>query len=324
MHKSLKILLLIITIFIIFPVASQEMDDKEVDNILKDHNTKKTYPASFETDISLMALYPWGAVLELGETLEVAILRFNNPLTHGNNLKFRGSINLTPITFEADFKTTLTPIAFMQFFMGVGIGTGWSFSKFHGFSKNISDSNGFSKKVPINGRDFFFNFRFATRFQFDLGEVIHNNWAHVVAVVDQGFKYFGSNNMTNYESWVYKEDYGENRNSWLYTASYIIGYKMPIFLSFIGLQIETEKKLYQEPSNKADWGDNYMYAYITPIVVFEATKYLNIVISPQFFTRKNYIKHVDTFYENNKVNEKKPHYIEFYRIAIACMFTFKH
>ena len=284
----------------------------------------KTYPASFQTDLSLMALYPWGFVIDLGGNLEVPILRFNNPLTHSNSLKFRAGINLTPVTLEADFKATFTPIAFFQIYAGSDVGTGWSFSHFHGFAKNIDDGTGKSKRIAINGKDFFFNLRFGARFQFDLAAILHNKWSHVVFVMEQGGKYFGATNMTRYDSWVYKEDYGENRNSWLYTASYTIGYQFPAVVSFIGLQIETEKKLYTEPSNKSDWGDQYMYAYITPILSVEATKYLNILISPQFFTRKNYTKSVDTFYEKNTVNAKKPQYLEFYRIAIACMFNFKH
>lgn len=302
--------------------TSQILESKKEKNVTS--KEQKTYPATFQTDLSLMALYPWGFVIDLGETLEVPLLRFNNPLTHSNSLKLRLGANLTPVTFEMDFKATFTPIAFLQFYAGSGIGTGWSFSRFHGFAKNIDDGLGNSKKIAINGKDFFFNLRFGGRLQFDLGAVLNNKWSHIVFVMEQGAKYFGAANMTSYDSWVYKEDYGESRNSWIYTANYIIGYQFPAIVSFIGLQIETEKKLYTEPSNKNDWGDQYMYAYITPILAFEATKYLNIVISPQFFTRKNYTKSVDTFYEKNTVNTKKPQYVEFYRIAIACLFNFKH
>ncbi|MGP1437748.1 MAG: hypothetical protein ACTTKH_01605 [Treponema sp.] len=331
----IKLLLLTFLIFISFNAFSQESDEDVPNNIqkieetnLNEEQTKikeiKTHPATFETDLSLMLLYPWGFVFDLSETLEVPLLRFNNPLTHSNSLKLKAGINLTPITIEADFKATFTPIAFLQLYAGSGIGTGWSFSKFHGFAKNIDDGTGKSKKIPINGKDFFFNTKFGARLQFDLGVLFKHKWSHVVLLMEQGFKYFGAANMTSHDSWVYKEDYGESRNSWLYTASYTIGYVMPIFLRFVGLQIETEKKLYTDPSNKEDWGDQYMYAYITPIIAFEATKYLTIAISPQFFTRKNYIYSVDNFYEKNKVDDSKPHYIEFYRIAIACMFNFKH
>ena len=318
--KLLIIFFLIITSFNVF---SQELTDTKIEEkeIKKD---RKTYPATLKTDLSLMALYPWGFVIDLGETLEAHLLRFNNPLTHSNGVNFRLGINLTPVSLESDFKVTFTPIAFFQFYAGSGIGTGWSFSHFHGFAKNIDDGNGMSKKIAINGKDFFFNFRLGTRFQFDLEAILHNKWSHVILVTEQGIKYFGASNMTSYDSWVYKEDYGESRNSHVYTASYIIGYQFPAIVSFIGLQIETEKKLYTEPANKSSWGDQYMYAYITPILVFEATKYLNIIISPQFFTRKNYTKPIETFYEKNTVNPKKPHYVEFYRIAIGCIFNFKH
>lgn len=331
----IKLLIAIFFIIISFNVFSQEnfneekekvrISESDVQKIEKEPIKQgKTYPASFQTDLSLMALYPWGFVFDLSESLEVPILRFNNPLTHSNSLKFKAGVNLTPVTLEADFKATFTPIAFFQVFAGSGIGTGWSFSRFHGFAKNIDDGSGKSKKIAINGKDFFFNTRFGTRLQFDLGEVIHNKWSHVVFVMEQGFKYFGAANMTSHDSWVYKEDYGETRNSWLYVASYTIGYQFPSIVSFVGIMIETEKKLYTDPNNKTDWGDQYMYAYITPILAFEATKYLNIVISPQFFTRKNYIHPVDTFYEKNDVDAKKPQYVEFYRIAIACVFSFKH
>jgi len=313
-------------------LSSQEMEEvkegmnEEVRKVEKDakKQERQTHPATFETDLTLMPVYPWGFVLEVGETLTVPILRFNNPLTHTNALKFRGGIKVTPVTLEADFKTTLTPIAFLQFFFGAGIGSGWSFSRFHGFAKNVDDGTGKSKKIPINMKDFFFNTRFGMTFQFDLGAVIDHPWAHVVFLSDQGFKYFGAANMTNRDSWVYSEDYGESRNSWLYTSRYVIGYQMPIPLSFVGLQVELEKKLYNDPPNKQMWGDDLMYAYITPIIAFTATDYLNIIIATQLFTRKNYEKSVDTFYENNSVKQGAPLYVEFYRLAISCSFTFKH
>ncbi len=282
------------------------------------------YSANFETDLTLMAVYPWGAVLQLEETVDIAVLRFAHRLTHSNSLKFRGGIKMTPITLEADFKATLTPIAFLQLFVGSGVGSGWSFGKFHGFAKNVDRGDGISEKIPINMKEFFFNTRFGTTFQFDLGAVAEHKWAHLVFLTDQGFKYAGASNMTIWDSWVYAEDYGENRNSWIYFAKYVVGYLMPTPLSFVAMQIETERKLYTTPENKKDWADDLMSAYITPIFVFTATKFLNIVIAPQFFTRKNYIYDVDTFYEHNRVKANHPQYLEFYRIAISCMFTFKH
>lgn len=285
---------------------------------------RKSYPSTFSTDLTIMALYPWGAVLEVGETCEVPILRFENSLTSTNSLKFRASLNLTPITLEGDFKTTFTPIAFFQLFIGAGIGTGWSFANFHGFSQNVADENGNSKLLPINGKNFFFNTRFGFRLQFDLGAIIDNEWAHFVLVMDQGLKYFGAANMTSYDSWLYRQDSGENRNSWLYTANYVLGYQMPIPLNFVGIQIETEKKLYREPEGKEKWGDQYIYAYITPLLVFKATSYLNIIIAPQFLTVKNYIYDSKIFYEHNEINNETHHKVRFYRIAISLSFDFKH
>lgn len=285
---------------------------------------RRSFSANLETDLTLTALYPWGGVLEAGETIDVALLRFTSPLTSMNGLKFRGSIKVTPITLEADFKTTFTPIAFLQFFGGAGIGSGWSFSKFHGFAKNVDDGTGKSRIIPINMKDFFFSTRFGMTLQFDLGAILKNDWTHVLFLSDQGFKYFGAGNMTSRDSWVYAQDYGESRNSWIYASRYILGYQMPIPLSFVGLQVELEKKLYTDPPNKQQWGDDLMYAYITPIIAFTATRYLNIVVATQFFTRKNYEHSVDTFYENNFVKRSVPQYIEFYRLAISCVFTFKH
>jgi len=325
--------------FVLFRIsllASQEVQE-EVNDVmsreLKENGMRekdgekqdgKTFPCSFETDLTLMPVYPWGFVLEVGETMDVPLLRFNNPLTHMNSLKLRGALKLTPITLEADFKATFTPIAFLQVFFGSGIGSGWSFSKFHGFSKNVDDGNGKSKLIPMNMKDFFFNTRFGMTFQFDLGALINSKWAHVVFLSDQGFRYFGAANMTSKDSWVYAQDYGESRNSWIYASKYVIGYKMPIPLSFVGLQVELEKKLYKDPPNKEAWGDDLMYGYITPVLAFTATKYLNVIVATQFFTRKNYEKSVDTFYEKNNVNRNSPLYLEFYRFAISCVFTFKH
>lgn len=339
MHKKLILaLFLIVLSFILFAeedIKKETMDEEDSTDLVpipiatetnrkKEAKKRESYPAVFTTDLTVMPLYPWAFVLEIGETCEIPILRFSHPLTHSNSLKFRGSLKLTPITFESDFKATFMPISFLQFFIGSGIGTGWSFSRYHGFAKNVDDGTGMSKKIPINGKDFFFNARFGITFQFDLGALIDNKWAHVVFLMDQGFKYFGAGNMTSKDSFVYAQDYGESRNSWVYVARYIIGYQMPIVLSFIGVQIETEKKLYTDPPNKASWADDYVYAYITPMIAFTVTDYLNILITPQFFTRKNYVKSVDTFYENNFVDRKTPQYLEFYRMAISLNFTFKH
>lgn len=303
-------------------ISREEMHEKSIE---KSRRERRTFPSTFETDVTVMGIYPWGFVLEAGESLEVPLLRGENSLTAMNALKFRGGVKFTPIMLEADFKASFTPIAFLQVFAGGGIGSGWSFSKFHGFAKNIDGGDGKSKKIPINMKDFFFNTRFGLTFQFDLGAVLKHEWAHVVFLTDQGMKYFGAANMTSYDSWVYAEDYGESRNSWHYASRYVLGYQMPIPLTFVGVQVEAEKKLYRQPENKADWGDDLMYAYITPLLVFRATKYLNIVVATQLFTRKNYEKSDDVFYEKNRIREDGPaQRVEFKRFAVSCVFTLKH
>lgn len=318
MKKKLSICFYIFTALSFF--AQEAASIKDNSEKQADKNAVK-----FTTKISVTAVYPWAGLLEIAEEVKVPVLNLDNPLTKDNNLTTKFALILTPVTLESDFSVSFTPVAFLKFYAGGGIGSGWKLNKFHGFSKNINNGN-LSEKEDIKFKDFFFSNKFGGVFQFDLGAVIDNKWAHVVTLVDQGVSYMGSANMTPAESWFYRDDDGENRNGWTYKAAYVLGYQMPIPMDLIGIQIETEKKLYKN-EKKHLWGDNLMKITLTPLMDFKVTEYFHILLFAQWHTVKNYIYangERNSFYELNTINSGKKQNLKFKRAGFTLNFSIKN
>lgn len=290
-----------------------------------DEAKKQEEKTKFTTNISFTAVYPWAGVITVEEAVKIPVLNFDNPLMRSNNLSFKLSVSISPVTLESDFNVSLTPIAFFKLYAGGGIGSGWQLKNFHGFSKNINDG-GLSKKEDFKFKEFFFSTKFGGIFQFDLGAVVKNDWAHVVVLAEHGVSYRGAANTTDSVSWTYRDDSGENRNSWKYKASYILGYQMPIPMDLIGVQLETEKKLYKN-KNKHLWGDDMMKITFTPIMDFKITEYFHILLFAQWHTVKNYIYangKRNSFYELNTINPAKRKNFKFKRAGFTLNFSLKN
>lgn len=301
--------------FFFLPLTAHEEEHKSLSS--EHHNNKKV---AYTTTINAIVTWPPQALVGVTQSFKVPLMQFDNPLTKDNNIDFKIGAELTPITTEGKFNITWTPIAFLELYTESRIGSGWKLSEdLLGIAIN-ENKGGKTNKTPINFSKAVYSFALGGAFQFDLGAVIPNDWSHVVFRTDQTALYKAMSGVDSETSWLYQADSGENRNGWKYQASYLIGYKMPLFLDLIAMKIDVEKKLFASPKgldNKV-WGEDLIYTTFGPIINFNIKKDYNILLLVQWYTHPVYKNDVkDDFYQTKKLDTDKKTKVKFYQAGIV-------
>ena len=173
---------------------------------------------------------------------------------------------------------------------------------------------------PINFSKAVYSFTLGGTFQFDLGAVIPHDWSHVIFKTDQYALYKAMSGVNSETSWLYQADSGANRNGWRYMSSYVIGYKMPLFLDLIAMKIDVEKKLFASPKgldNKV-WGEDLFLTTFGPIINFNIKKDYNIMLLAQWYTYPVYKNEVEgSFYQTKIIDTAKKTQVKFYQVGIV-------
>ena len=224
--------------FFFLPLTAHEEEHKRPSS---EHNNKKV---TYTTTINAIVTWPAQALVGVTQSFKVPFMQFDNPLTKDNNINFKIGAEITPITTEGKFNITWTPIAFLELYTESRIGSGWKLTN-ELLGAAINENNGGkTNKTPINFSKAVYSFALGGAFQFDLGAVIPHDWSHVIFKTDHYALYKAMTGVNSETSWLYQADYGENRNGWRYMSSYVIGYKLPLFLDLIAMKIDVEKKLF--------------------------------------------------------------------------------
>lgn len=272
----------------------------------------------YSTNINLVISYPWEGRLAVTETIKVPVLNFDNPFMRGNNIAFKLGAEFTPVTLEGKFDVVWTPLAFLEVYGGASVGSGWKLSNWHGLSLNRNNA-GKTDKIPINFKKAIYSANFGGALQFDLGAIIPTDWTHIVMRTDQYFLYRGVTGVDPLESWVFLDDYGENRNGFTYCASYVLGYQMPLPMNMIAFRIETKKTFFKVPdgADKSMWGENRYNLLFGPIISFKPIDKLTIMLLAQWKNTRNYTDNDENkFYQTRLIDKSKGDRIEFRRVAI--------
>lgn len=303
--------------FFFLPLIAHEEEHKSPSS--EHHNNKKV---SYTTTINAIVTWPAQALVGVTQSFKVPFMQFDNPLTKDNNINFKIGAEITPITTEGKFNITWTPIAFMELYTEATVGSGWNI---HLKPKDIigigiNEKNaGKTHKKPLILTNAVYSFSLGGALQFDLGAVIPHDWSHVVFRMDQYALYHGMSGVSPETSWIYKDDSGQNRNGWKYQASYLIGYKLPIFLDLIALKIDTEKKLYASPSglDRKTWGEDLIYTTFGPIINFNIKKDYNIMLLVQWQTKPLYKgSSDDDFYQTKVLDTAKKTQVKYYQVGL--------
>lgn len=300
--------------FLFLPLTAHEEEHKSQSS--EHHSNKKV---AYTTTINAIVTWPPQALVGVTQNFKVPLMQFDNPLTKDNNINFKIGAELSPISFEGKFGIVWTPIAFLEFYTESRVGSGWNIKTLYGLALNKNNA-GKSNYIPLNFSKSIYSFSFGGAFQFDLGAVIPNDWSHVVFRTDQAALYKAMSGVDSETSWLYQADSGENRNGWKYQASYLIGYKMPIFLDLIAMKIDVEKKLFASPKgldNKV-WGENLFLTTFGPIINFNIKKDYNIMLLAQWQTKPLYKGGGEAdFYQTRVLDTDKKTQVKFYQIGIV-------
>ena len=301
--------------FFFLPLTAHE--ETHENHSSEHHNNKKV---AYTTTINAIVTWPPQALVGVTQSFKLPIMQFDNPLMKDNNINFKIGAEITPVTTEGKFGITWTPIAFLELYTESRIGSGWKLTKdLLGIAIN-ENNGGKSNYIPLNLSKAVYSFALGGAFQFDLGAVIPNDWSHVVFRTDQTALYKAMTGVNSETSWLYQADSGANRNGWRYMSSYIIGYKMPLFLDLIAMKIDVEKKLFASPKglNNKVWGEDLIYTTFGPIINFNIKKDYNILLLAQWYTHPVYKNDVkDDFYQTKVLDTDKKTQVKFYQVGIV-------
>jgi hypothetical protein len=227
------------------------------------------------------------------------LLRGTGPLTAENNLKAVFTADFTPVSFNGALELTLTPLAFLQFTGGAKAGSGWHI-KFFGadvYGIGINRPQGGDgvpkpRKSEVQGSAFeglIWSAWGGGAFQFDLAALVPGDWTHVLFRSYHEAEYAAYTRASPEESWFFQADYGENQNGWIYNASYVLAYQMPLspVLDTIAFMAEMRKNLYKSPNGNY-WGEELGSWTFSSLFNFSITPALSAALAVQFHTRRNH------------------------------------
>ncbi len=189
-------------------------------------------------NFKLIGAYPLEAKMEAGYTLKIPMLEGDGPLFSGNNLKIKGLLGLSPVAVTLGVDAVLSPIAVMELTLGGALGTGWDFDPM-GISGLLKSTGPIGTDVtadPLGG--VYYKGRAGVALQFDTGAIFPGDWTSILLRTYHEFMYQGYTGAEAGEAWEY-ETSGAKVNGCNYKGEYIVGYKLPIKLNMVALQLET-------------------------------------------------------------------------------------
>lgn len=274
------------------------------------------------TDLNFVIATTLEAKASISETVTVPFLVGANALTSGNNVQFSFGAEVSPVSVNGTVDAVWTPIAFLQFYTGGSVGTGWNIPIASGLRTNERElppvdkpfENGTKKDASFGGA--VWSGKAGGVFQFDFAAIKPGDWNHVVLRTAHHIKYRAYSDAASDESWLYEADAGENRNGLSYYGNYLLGYQMPIVLNTVGMLVETDKYLF-DTKNSELWGDELIRWTFGPLFNFKVSEKTQIALLVQWNTPRNFTAATEKFefYQDRRLADEEQS-IKFYRAAL--------
>ncbi len=244
--------------------------------------------------------------------IEIPIIRNTNFLFLTNNLKIAAVFELTPVTIKSGIVATFTPIAFMSFYSGLYIGTGWNIP---GLANGMArfNFNNYYDDLPegiLIGDNFYsplLKWFGGTKLQFDMSSLMDEDsrrWTHLIFTGSIEFTYTSLLRDASNTSNPYLYETTLTFNGWSFQSSFLIGYKIPIivdsgsennnesmFLNFkthnnfdISIFFKTDTFTLISQFNNSTiinkgWGSDFTFVRFGPMIVFDLPNNFYFVVS---------------------------------------------
>lgn len=260
----------------------------------------------------------------LAETISVPFLAGDGPMTRENNVKFKLGVDVSPVTLNGSVETVWTPVAFLELVAGATAGTGWNLPIADGLRMNTpgrDESGLLDGSADYTGDSFMgivWSVKGGAALQFDWAVVRPGEWNHVVFRTYQGLFYRALSTADDDESWLFKNNEGEERNGWNYYANYLLAWRIPVRLTMIGVLFEQELHLYDTEGSDA-WGEDYSRFTVGITGQYRITDNLSALLAVQMRSERNFEGESGDydFYQSRVIDGDDPRRFEFYRALLG-------
>lgn len=237
-------------------------------------------------------------------------------LTRDNHLKVKGKAKLSPVTTGLDFDLLISPIAFLDLYIGTGVDSGWFTLNVVGLGLNINGST--PDKDPFQG--VLSQSWIGGTFKFDLAAVLSGDktWKHVVLLSNHKLTYKHFSAAEAEDPWVFQGADGYNKLEYKHTT--LLGYQMPILLETAGFLVETTSDAYSHEDLYSDFVKVRFGGFFN----LKFSDRHSLAILPQFTTRPRYTDSSvkEEHFINREVDTTSPIYFDFERVAFSYTYKF--
>lgn len=228
----------------------------------------------------------------------------NHPLLRGNTLTLSPGLELTPVSIAPKFDVAFSPIAFLVFYAGGRIGTGWDLAPMGVKGLAVFDESTKEYESVVPFASYVHQWYLEGLFQFDLGAVVPGEWNHVVTQARYKFLYEGLWNAGGSQEFWRWQGTAEKASGWQYQASVVVGYQMPLLLQLVGVQFEFEGYFdrHDFPDWAQQWEPAFMKVGISPVMNLQFNEKHSLMVQFRFRSRRSLSTEVppdahDFFYE---------------------------
>ena len=266
------------------------------------------------------------AKVSLSLTDKVPFLTGDDPLLSGNSMRGKFSLEMSPVSMNVVGQLSLTPVAFLVFDAGAGIGTGWTLGPLRGLginpAGNVADD---IDLTPFGGA--VWRAWGAGTFQFDLATIASGEWNHVVFMATAKVEYKADTGAETGEAWLWEADDGENFNGAKYYGTYVLAYQMPLVINLAGILVESEEWLGEprgfSPMDEAGaWGSDFRIWQIGTVTNFSLGANDSLAVLVQFKRKADYTD-ATTRLRDFRTRDYEGAYWFFNRVAFSYTHTFK-
>ena len=220
----------------------------------------------------------------------------NHPLLRGNTLTLSPAVELTPVSLSPKFDVAFSPIAFLVFYAGGRIGTGWDLAPMGVKGLAVFDENSKEYESVVPFASYMYQWYLEGLFQFDLAAVLPGEWNHVVTQTRYKFLYEGLWNAGGHQEFWRWQGTAEKASGWQYQASVVVGYQMPLLLQLVGVQVEFEGYFdcHDFPDWAQQWEPTFMKVGISPVMNLQFNGKHSLMMQFRFRSRRSFSTEVQT------------------------------
>ncbi len=214
----------------------------------------------------------------------------SHPLMRGSSLTLSPALELAPITFSPKFDVAFSPAAFLVFYAGGKIGTGWNIDPLgaKGLAVFNEATGDYESVVPF--ASYMYQWHLEGLFQFDLAAVLPGEWNHVVMQARYKFLYENLLNVGGHQEFWRWQGTLEKASGWQYLSSIVVGYQMPLVLQMVALQFEFEGYFdkHDFPDWAQRWNPEFMKVGISPVLGFQFNEKHSLLVQFRFRSRRSF------------------------------------